>query len=66
MASTIIDSKPFQCLHSAKQTELLNVVDELHVNGFLSDFIVDRLRRPIQWKEFSPSGHFRLGLPKQR
>ena len=26
---------------------------------------VDRLRRPIQWKEFSPSGHFRLGLPSK-
>lgn len=37
MASTIIDSKLLQCLNSAEQTELLNVVDELRANG-LSDF----------------------------
>ncbi len=37
MVSTIIDSKPLQCLNSAEQTELLNVVDELRAKG-LSDF----------------------------
>lgn len=37
MASTIIDSKLLQCLSSAEQTELLNVVDELRANG-LNDF----------------------------
>lgn len=37
MASTIVDSKLLQCLNSAEQTELLNVVDELRANG-LNDF----------------------------
>ena len=37
MASTIMDSKPLQCLNSAEQTELLDVVDELRAKG-LSDF----------------------------